>query len=148
MIMNASQLIERIARGKYDRAFTGLYSGNNAAAAARYSEAARQFDRFFPGLEDVHLLSCPGRTEIGGNHTDHNHGRVLAGAINLDVVAVCAKNLTNTVRIKSFGYDMDCIDLNTTEPQPHEREHSASLIRGVCARFKALGLPDLTWFVV
>ena len=54
--------------------------------------------------DDVELFSSPGRTEIGGNHTDHNYGRVLAGAVNLDMVAVAATNGTNVIRIKSAGY--------------------------------------------
>ena len=69
----------------------------------RYIGLMNDFNVVF-GNDDVSLFSSPGRTEIGGNHTDHNYGRVLAGAVNLDNIAVAAKNDSNTIRIKSEGY--------------------------------------------
>lgn len=84
-------------------------------------------------------FSAPGRTEIGGNHTDHQHGRVLAAGVNLDVIAVASKNDENVIRIKSEGYPMDTIDLSVLEPVEEENNHAAALIRGVAARMKMLG---------
>ena len=76
--------------------------------------------------------SAPGRTEIGGNHTDHNNGVVLAGSVNLDMVAVVSPNEENVIRVKSLGFDkIDDVDVTNLVPQPREAEHSASLIRGV-----------------
>ena len=84
-------------------------------------------------------FSAPGRTEIGGNHTDHQRGRVLAGAVNLDTVAAVRVNGTNTVRIQSKGYPMSVVDLSNLEPVAEEINSTPALIRGVAARFVQLG---------
>ena len=84
-------------------------------------------------------FSAPGRTEIGGNHTDHRRGRVLAGAVNLDTVAAVRVNGTNTVRIQSKGYPMSVVDLSNLEPVESEINSTPALIRGVAARFVQLG---------
>ena len=84
-------------------------------------------------------FSAPGRTEIGGNHTDHQRGRVLAGAVNLDTVAAVRVNGTNTVRIQSKGYPMSVVDLSSLEPVVSEINSTPALIRGVAARFVQLG---------
>ena len=84
-------------------------------------------------------FSAPGRTEIGGNHTDHQRGRVLAGAVNLDTVAAVRVNGTNTVRIQSKGYPMSVVDLSSLEPVESEINSTPALIRGVAARFVQLG---------
>ena len=85
------------------------------------------------------FFSAPGRTEIGGNHTDHQRGRVLAGAVNLDTLAAVRINGTDTIRIQSKGYPMSIV--NITELQPVESEYNSTpaLIRGVAARFAQLG---------
>ena len=88
---------------------------------------------------EVELFTSPGRTEIGGNHTDHNYGRVLAGAVNLDNIAVAAPNKTNIVRIQSDGYPVFEVDLASLEPDKKEQFTSVSLVRGVCSRLKELG---------
>ena len=84
-------------------------------------------------------FSAPGRTEIGGNHTDHQRGRVLAAAVNLDTVAAVRKNGTNTIRIQSKGYPMSVVDLSRLEPVASEINATPALIRGVAARFTQLG---------
>ncbi len=84
-------------------------------------------------------FSAPGRTEIGGNHTDHQRGRVLAGAVNLDTVAAVKANGTSTIRVLSEGYPMCQIDLNVLEPVESEKNSTMALIRGVAARFAQLG---------
>ena len=84
-------------------------------------------------------FSAPGRTEIGGNHTDHQRGRVLAAAVNLDTVAAVRKNGTNTIRIQSKGYPMSVVDLSRLEPVASEINATPALIRGVAARFNQLG---------
>jgi galactokinase len=84
-------------------------------------------------------FSAPGRTEIGGNHTDHQRGRVLAGAVNLDTVAAVKVNGTNTIRIQSKGYPMSVVDLSNLEPVAEEINSTPALIRGVAARFVQLG---------
>ena len=84
-------------------------------------------------------FSAPGRTEIGGNHTDHQRGRVLAGAVNLDTVAAVKCNGTNTIRIQSKGYPISVVDLETLTPVESEINSTPALIRGVAARFAQLG---------
>ncbi|MBN2812822.1 MAG: hypothetical protein JXQ80_02030 [Bacteroidales bacterium] len=106
--------------------------------ANRYNQLAQQFSKSF-GSAEVTFFSSPGRTEIGGNHTDHNFGRVLAGAVNLDNAAVAAKNNTNIIRIQSEGYPPFEVNLDNLQPDKNEQFTSASLVRGVCSRLKELG---------
>ena len=91
------------------------------------------------GSSPERYFSAPGRTEIGGNHTDHQRGRVLAAAVNLDTVAAVRKNGTNTIRIQSKGYPMSVVDLSRLEPVASEINATPALIRGVAARFTELG---------
>lgn len=95
--------------------------------------------RSFSGAEQASLFTSPGRTEIGGNHTDHNLGRVLAGAVNLDNIAVAAPNETNVIRIMSEGYPAFNVDISILQPDDSEQYTSASLVRGICSRMKELG---------
>ena len=93
------------------------------------------------GTRPERYFSAPGRTEIGGNHTDHQRGRVLAAAVNLDTRAAVRENGTNTIRILSKGYPMCTVTLDTLVPQPEEINSTPALIRGVAARFVELGCP-------
>ena len=91
------------------------------------------------GCEPERYFSAPGRTEIGGNHTDHQRGRVLAGAVNLDTVAAVKTNGTNTIRVLSKGYPMCQVELDMLEPVASEINSTPALVRGVAARFAQLG---------
>jgi galactokinase len=91
------------------------------------------------GSTPARYFSAPGRTEIGGNHTDHQHGRVLAAAVNLDTVAAVRPNGTNMIRVQSEDYPLCLVDLNCLTPQPDEVNTTSALIRGVAARFAGLG---------
>lgn len=84
-------------------------------------------------------FSAPGRTEISGNHTDHQRGRVLAAAVNLDTQAAVRVNGTDTIRILSKGYPMCTVDVTALVPQADEINTTPALIRGVAARFAQLG---------
>ena len=84
-------------------------------------------------------FSAPGRTEISGNHTDHQRGRVLAGAVNLDTVAAVKLNGTDTIRIQSKGYPMCSVRLDELEPVASEINSTPALVRGVAARFHQMG---------
>ena len=84
-------------------------------------------------------FSAPGRTEIGGNHTDHQRGRVLAGAVNLDTVAAVRLNGTDTIRIMSKGYPMSVVNVKELTPVDSEINSTPALIRGVVARFTEMG---------
>lgn len=91
------------------------------------------------GDGDYHFISSPGRTEIGGNHTDHQHGHVLAASLNIDNVAVVKKNDCNTVRYKDYDFSIKPVDLNDLDKDEKEINSSEALIRGIAARFKELG---------
>ena len=91
------------------------------------------------GVQPQRYFSAPGRTEIGGNHTDHQRGRVLAAAVNLEAVAAVSENDTNTIRILSEGYPLCQVDLTQLQPKPEEVNTTSALIRGVAARFFQLG---------
>ncbi len=91
------------------------------------------------GGEPTRYFSAPGRTEIGGNHTDHQRGRVLAGAVNLDTVAAVRPNGTNEIRIQSAGYPLCLVDVQELTPVADEINSTPALIRGVVARFTQLG---------
>ena len=84
-------------------------------------------------------FSAPGRTEVSGNHTDHQRGRVLAGAVNLDTVAAVRANGTNQIRIQSKGYPMCQISLDELQPKDDEINSTPALVRGVAARFAEMG---------
>lgn len=127
-----------ILAGEYNCYFEKLYSDVNEAKT-RYAESCDEFVKLFGDNENVRLFSAPGRTEVGGNHTDHQHGRVLAGSVDLDVIAIVAPNNDNVVRIKSKGYDMDTVDLNDLEFKEKETGKAISLIRGMCKFFKDNG---------
>ena len=96
------------------------------------------FSNVFGGTPERYF-SAPGRTEIGGNHTDHQRGRVLAGAVNLDTVAAVRCNGTNVIRIQSKGYPLSVVALDQLAPVAAEINTTPALIRGVAARFVQLG---------
>lgn len=106
--------------------------------AERYAALLNDFQKTF-GTDDVQLYSSPGRTEIGGNHTDHNHGRVLAGAVNLDNIAVAAPNGGNLIRIKSVGYPEFQVDISDLAINESLFYTSGSLVKGICAKMKENG---------
>lgn len=136
--MNTTVLKNRIANGEFDKEFALLYS-ENEIARKRYLDAVDEFEKLYGQRDNVRLFSAPGRTEIGGNHTDHQHGLVLAGSVNLDVIAVVSANDDGVVRIKSKGYRMDEIDTADLSIKNEETGRAAALIRGVLAAFKNNG---------
>ena len=91
------------------------------------------------GGEPERFFSAPGRTELGGNHTDHQHGKVLAAAVDLDTQAAVRENGSSQIRIVSKGYPRCTVDLAQLEPVEQEQGTTAALIRGVAARFAQLG---------
>ena len=135
------KLKSQLAQGDYENELHTLYLTKDEIA--RHRERIKNLLSNFEGLfgidKSIELFSAPGRTEICGNHTDHNHGRVLAAAINLDAIAAAAKNNENIIKVKSEGYPMDVVELDNLAVVPHEHHRSAALVRGVCAGFKARG---------
>lgn len=136
--MNISKLITNIKDGYYNKDFSVLYS-NETLAQERFLKACEDYTKYFNNTDDMSIFSAPGRTEVGGNHTDHEHGLVLTGSVNLDVIAIVGKNNDNVVRIKSEGYNMDEIDLSDLDKKDIEEGKAISLIRGVLAFFKQSG---------
>lgn len=107
----------------------------------RYNELINKFeDTFLDHGKELHFFSTPGRTEIGGNHTDHNRGLVLAAAINLDSIAIAAKTADNIITVCSKGYDIPfVVDLESLEPQEAEVGTTTALIRGIASAFMSEG---------
>lgn len=135
-----SELIGKINGGD-NAAFKELYGAESdvlKSQAERYESLMGTFKDTF-GKDDVMLFSSPGRTEIGGNHTDHNYGRVLAGAVNLDNIAVAAANGTNIIKIKSAGYPEFQVDLSDLSIDESQFYTSGSIVKGISARLKELG---------
>lgn len=140
--MTKVQLLKnKIENGEFDSRFKRVYVSDEAVKAQheRYVSLANDFAELFGEDREARLFSAPGRTEVGGNHTDHNHGRVLAASINLDAIAVASVNDENIVRVKSRGYDMDVCDITDLEIKEDEKGHSPALVRGMCAGFKKYG---------
>lgn len=110
--------------------------GTSAAALQkeRYKKAAESFTGLF-GEKADRFFSAPGRTEVGGNHTDHNHGKVLAAGVSLDVIAAVIKTDDNTITVKSEGFPQDTVRLDDISVVPEDVNTSASLIRGVADGF-------------
>lgn len=140
--MNTRQMIEALTTPEAAKAFSAIYPGSEAREAARYQALAARHLEIFGEKDELIFASAPGRTEIAGNHTDHNHGRVLAAAISLDTVAAASRRADSVVTLYSEGYDKPFIvDLSDLEPKPAVRETTHALIRGVAARMAALGHP-------
>jgi galactokinase len=128
-------LIEKMNGGN-NLLFNELYGTEEKVLkeqADRYSNLLGDFQKTY-GKDDVFLFSSPGRTEIGGNHTDHNYGRVLAGAVNLDNIAVAAANGSNIIRIKSSGYPEFQVDISELAIDESNFYTSGSLVKGICAK--------------
>ena len=104
----------------------------------RYQEALHKFEELF-GVQDVEIYSAPGRSEVGGNHTDHQHGEVLAASINLDAIAVVSKSKEKVIKLLSDGYPMISVDLKDLEMRKGETGTSAGLIRGMAYGLKKNG---------
>ena len=127
----------RIKQGALDETLTRLY-GAPEAARTRCAAVLEGFSKGV-GAAPAALFSGPGRTEIGGNHTDHQHGRVLCGSVDMDMLACAAPNGLNLIRIQSEGYPALEIGLDSLSVREEEKNTSAALVRGVAARVKELG---------
>ena len=133
--MKSAELEQYILTGALDERLAALYGRDNLAAArARYAALVREFAARYGAGRDLLLFSVPGRSELAGHHTDHNHGRVSAGSIDLDVIAAAAPRADRIVRVKSEGFPEDVVNLDTfTSPIPARFGKSDALIAGVAA---------------
>ena len=139
--MNVNELIAAINDGTYDENLKAVYVTDKAVEEQkpRYVETLNDFGELFGYDREVNIMSAPGRTEVCGNHTDHNNGKVLAASINLDAIAVVSKNDDNIIRVKSKGHKMNVVDLNDLVPNEANFGSSTTLVQGVAATIKNLG---------
>lgn len=139
--MKSIQVIESIKRGDIDEKLLALY-GKDAldSAKERYINAINSFTDLYGSDRDINLFSVAGRSELSGNHTDHNKGCVVAASISLDIIAVAAATADSTVRVKSEGFDEDVVDISAyTAPDKTKYGTSESIIAGMCAGLKGNG---------
>lgn len=141
MQQNRFNLLEGV---KTRETFARLYGGHEQTLEyqiLRYEKLIRAYKGFFPEDKgDIQLFSTSGRTEIGGNHTDHNAGCVLAASVQFDTIAAVTATDDNQIIIYSEGCpDVFILNLSRLEPVPHERGTTTALIRGIAARFRELG---------
>lgn len=137
---NTIELKQQIAQGEYDAAFAKLYGADAVQEQRkRYTDLIDEFEKKYGTNRTVRLYSAPGRTEIGGNHTDHQHGRVLAAAVTLDKLAIVSPQKEGPVEIGSKSHPLPPLDWRDLTHYEKERGHSPSMIRGVFAGLRQQG---------
>ena len=150
--MNGKALLDHLNSPKAAEFFSSLYGADEAASAGRrYSRLAEEFLRDEPGgfplaeypetAGELRVFSVPGRTELGGNHTDHNRGKVLAASIQLDAVALVAPRQDKQVFFRSAGHRDIKIDISDLSIREEEKGDTEALVRGIAAEFAAQGTP-------
>ena len=128
-----------VQQAAFDQTLTRLYGAEGAEKAhSRCMEVMEEFYKIFDRSAEA-LFSAPGRTEIGGNHTDHQKGCVLAASVDLDILAAVAPTQSGIIRVLSQGYPMIEVDLRELDPKEEEINTSAALIRGVASCMSAMG---------
>lgn len=134
-------LKEKIASGDYDARLKEVYLSDKAVAdqKERLAVIIDEYVKLFGDNENIELFSAPGRTEVGGNHTDHNHGKVLAASVDLDTVAAAVKRDDSVIVEKSFNFDALEVDISDLNVHTEEFGKSSGLIRGMCAGFVEYG---------
>ena len=138
--MTTKQLAASITNGALDTKLLSLYGESDLAAQkARYLAAISAFEALY-GEREAGIYSVSGRSELSGNHTDHNHGCVVAASINLDIIAIAAATDDGVIRVKSEGFGEDVVDVTAyTEPVTEKFGTSESIIAGMCAGFRKNG---------
>ena len=142
MMKSVSAWKQELSSGAHAARLAALYCcapDETPAQAARYEAVLNGLDATFGPHAEAGLYSAPGRTEIGGNHTDHQHGRVLAGSVNIDMIAAAAPNTLNQLRVQSEGYDLCVIGLDDLAARKEEENTTLSLLRGECEAFRQRG---------
>ena len=137
--MNLNEWKARVSSPEFVQVIRPLYAEKAEANVCRYAALLDLYEKTYPGDPQICLFSAPGRTEIGGNHTDHELGRVLAASVDLDTIAAVSKTDDGIIRVLSDGYPMCEISLDDLSVKEEEINTTASLIRGVAAKFAELG---------
>lgn len=139
--MKYDEFENKLKSGSFDEVLISLYGAEALEKQKnRYLAAAEAFTQLYPDREEFSVFSAPGRTEIGGNHTDHQHGCVLAAAVDIDVIAFVGFHNDGIIRVKSDGYPEDIVELSDMNVNEEEFGKSSALIRGVAARFIEKGI--------
>ncbi len=138
--MKASQLLQELKQDSFQSLFLDLYQDESLSSRQkeRYEKAVNRFLSLY-GNKEVIVVSTSGRSEICGNHTDHQRGKVIAASLNLDAIAVCSP-CENSIRIVSGDTRIRDIDVNDLKLREEEYGSTEALVRGVCARMKELDL--------
>lgn len=137
--MKALELKNSLLNSEYDKTIADLYEDKTLLKyqRKRYIDAIDSFVELY-GDNEVDIYSAAGRSEVGGNHTDHQHGCVLAASINLDAIAVVSKR-KDIIKVVSDDFDIREISINNLEKKDDEEGTSESLIRGVVSKLKENG---------
>ena len=137
--MNKEMIIEKICGGEADGVLSALYGEHKTARVERLAALTGSFCDMY-GDGDVSLFSVPGRSELSGNHTDHNCGCVIAASIDLDIVAAARPTDNGVIRLKSEGFPEDVVDINEyTSPRESDFGRSSALIAGMVDGFRKKG---------
>lgn len=139
--MKPQEFINAVKSGEMDEKLRTVYVLDSEVEKQKphYISLLEEFIKLFGDDRDVIITSAPGRTEVCGNHTDHNNGKVMAASINLDAIAVCAKSSDNRIRVKSQGHAMNEVNITKLLPDEAEFGRSTAMVRGVVAKIKDLG---------
>ena len=139
--MNTQKLIQTIKNGELNATLISLYGqANLEKATTRYLAAVSEFEALYGAQDNVGIYSVSGRSELSGNHTDHNHGCVIAASIDLDIIAVAVPTEGTVIRVKSEGFPEDVVDFAAyNEPVEDKFGSSASIIAGMCRGFRNNG---------
>lgn len=138
--MNVYRIKKALGNGEFDGKLSAVYGADAVFfQRKRYMDAVDSFAALYGAEREVRLFSVPGRSEISGNHTDHNHGRVIAAAVNVDIIAVASENSDGMIRIKSEGFLQDVVPLSSLQPENVKKFDSSAIIAGMCAGFKKNG---------
>lgn len=140
--MKTAELKQALAGTTLDSRFCEIYgSAALETQKARYLHAVEEFEKLYGTDREAALYSVAGRSELSGNHTDHNHGCVIAASIDLDIIAVASPSAGSVIRVKSEGFPEDVVDFDVyNAPNPARYEKSDSLIAGMVAGFRKEGL--------
>ena len=140
--MKTAELKQALAGTTLDSRFCEIYgSAALEMQKARYLHAVEEFEKLYGADREAALYSVAGRSELSGNHTDHNHGCVIAASIDLDIIAVASPSAGSVIRVKSEGFPEDVVDFDVyNSPNPARYEKSDSLIAGMVAGFRKEGL--------
>ena len=129
-----NQLLQALEGGQCDAPLAAVYTAEGLVQArARALHVTQALADAFAPKGPAALFSGPGRTELGGNHTDHQRGHVLCASVDMDMLACAAPNGQNVIRVQSEGYPTLEVDLSDLSPRPEEANTSAALVRGVAA---------------